>query len=963
MFAGGRAVDDVLCVETSRATGTARFVTPAHGDEIPVASVLAGAKVEPIDFFHQYGAVFGVTAAARQLVETKRTTDDLGDTHTTFRQIHHGVPVFGARLRVHSDAFGGVRAVNGTFVPDLNIITQPNITERDAVRIAQTTVSKLHAWPEGLVAEVPELRVFRSNLARGIPGSDHLVYEVEVHGQGIREFVFVDAHEGFVVDRITGIHSGAPIHRVVYDVYYDPGFPIWEEGDALPYGDADVDNMIEYAEDTYNMVSSATNGLFRSWDGAGATMESVNDAAWLDCPNASWNGFSTNYCPGVTGDDTVAHEWGHAYTDATHNLIYQWQPGALNESYSDIFGEVVDLLNGSGLDAPGQARLNDTCSSVGGFPMPALQVTAPASIAGTYQAAGASFYPFAPFMEADLLEAADDGSIGAGTGTTTDACEPLIGFTPGRIALIDRGSCSFDLKAFHAQDAGAIAAVIVNLAADRVFTMGPGDPAQSVDIPTVMIGRSDGAEIRAELPSSVSASVSLSTPDDSSLRWLQGEDDSGFGGAIRDMWNPSCFRDPGKVSDRATYWCSTGDGGGVHTNSGIPNHAFALLADGGTYNGHVVPAIGLIKAWQIYWRAESVYQVPTTNFADHADSLEQSCADLVGVDLFALDTDSPLGSLSGEVITSDDCAALSQAVAAVELREDPTHCEFAPMLQPDAPPLCGGTAGSVRRVVMEDWESGVGDWSVGTRNVANPATFDTPDWAVVADLPDQREGLAAFVADPVIGDCASDTEAGVLFLESPVWQLPPGEDGAQLVFDHWVATEEGWDGGNVKVSVNGGAFEVVPPASFTFNAYPGALESSDNPLGGEWAFTGTDGGEIFGSWGQSQIDLTSLASAGDDVQIRFEMGLDGCNGVRGWYVDDVSLYYCCDTYGDAACDGILDMSDYADFSSCLFGPNETPSPAAPRSATDCLDMFNSDADVDIDLVDCARLQRSFDGPI
>ena len=51
---------------------------------------------------------------------------------------------------------------------------------------------------------------------------------------------------------------------------------------------------------------------------------------------------------------------------------------------------------------------------------------------------------------------------------------------------------------------------------------------------------------------------------------------------------------------------------------------------------------------------------------------------------------------------------------------------------------------------------------------ADPATFDTPDWAVVGGLPDGRPGSAAFVADLIIGDCATDTEAGVLYLESPV---------------------------------------------------------------------------------------------------------------------------------------------------------------------------------------------------
>ena len=74
-------------------------------------------------------------------------------------------------------------------------------------------------------------------------------------------------------------------------------------------------------------------------------MITVNNDPRIACPNANWNGFTTNYCTGVTGDDTVAHEWGHAYTESTSGLIYQWQAGAMNEAYSDIWGETVDMLN------------------------------------------------------------------------------------------------------------------------------------------------------------------------------------------------------------------------------------------------------------------------------------------------------------------------------------------------------------------------------------------------------------------------------------------------------------------------------------------------------------------------------------------------------------------------------------------------------------------------------------------
>ncbi len=41
-------------------------------------------------------------------------------------------------------------------------------------------------------------------------------------------------------------------------------------------------------------------------------------------------------------DDVVAHELTHAVTEHSANLVYENQPGALNESMSDVFGYFVD---------------------------------------------------------------------------------------------------------------------------------------------------------------------------------------------------------------------------------------------------------------------------------------------------------------------------------------------------------------------------------------------------------------------------------------------------------------------------------------------------------------------------------------------------------------------------------------------------------------------------------------------
>ena len=48
-----------------------------------------------------------------------------------------------------------------------------------------------------------------------------------------------------------------------------------------------------------------------------------------------------------------AHELTHAITERSANLLYYVQSGALNESYSDIFGETIDLDDGVGNDAAG----------------------------------------------------------------------------------------------------------------------------------------------------------------------------------------------------------------------------------------------------------------------------------------------------------------------------------------------------------------------------------------------------------------------------------------------------------------------------------------------------------------------------------------------------------------------------------------------------------------------------------
>ena len=135
------------------------------------------------------------------------------------------------------------------------------------------------------------------------------------------------------------------------------------------------------------------------------------------------------------------------------------------------------------------------------------------------------------------------------------------------------------------------------------------------------------------------------------------------------MWVPECKGNPGRVGSEA-YWCSGGDYGGVHMNSGISNHAFALLADGGSYNGRVIDGVGLDHALHIFWRAFSTYLTPVSDFSDLANGIEAACADLIG---FPLPEPLPTGpSTWGNTLaplTSGNCAQVTEVVLATELRD------------------------------------------------------------------------------------------------------------------------------------------------------------------------------------------------------------------------------------------------------------------------------------------------------
>ena len=325
----------------------------------------------------------------------------------------------------------------------------------------------------------------------------------------------------------------------------------------------------------------------------------------------------------------------------------------------------------------------------------------------------------------------------------------------------------------------------------------------------------------------------------------------------------------------------------------------ALLVDGGTYNSQTIGAIGLTKAAHIYFRAMNVYQHPASDFPDHADALEQSATDLIGQNLPDLNTGAP----SGQVITVADVAEVQKAMLAVEMRTPPTQCAFQPLLgqTPPPDPACGpGTA--AHTVFADDFEGDTSGWAIASTPVG--VGYSEPDWVLSSTLPDGRAGKAFFAEDPALGNCTTDNESGVRHLTSPVFTMPAGMSTPTLTFEHWVATEATFDGGQLMISINGGPFTLVPQTDFIYNGYNSTLQPEIIRAPVRRAWSGTDGGAVDGTWGRSIVDLTTLVAAGNNVQLRWDMSTDGCGGTTfGWYVDDVRVYDCeIDTDGDGVAD-------------------------------------------------------------
>ena len=219
-----------------------------------------------------------------------------------------------------------------------------------------------------------------------VNGLHSLVYAMDVYADEplSRQVIYVDAHTNQVVGTENKIHTADSngIANTVYSGnkpivadYFASQFRLRESGrgngiqtfnlnNTSNYGGAvdfiDLDNVWnntanqdQYAGDahwgaemTYDYFWQIHNR--NSIDGNGFTLKSYmhyntnyNNAFWDGQRMTYGDGNGTTFTP-LTAIDITAHEIAHGLTSNTSNLVYSNESGALNESFSDIFGVSVE---------------------------------------------------------------------------------------------------------------------------------------------------------------------------------------------------------------------------------------------------------------------------------------------------------------------------------------------------------------------------------------------------------------------------------------------------------------------------------------------------------------------------------------------------------------------------------------------------------------------------------------------
>ena len=361
-----------------------------------------------LSFITKNRDVFRLRNPVDELQVKREKEDSFGKRHIVFQQRYQGIPVWGHELVAHLEPNGDLYLINGRYspTPENLDISARRISQIQAVDIAlqdlsaQTEVKELDDFfKERFEYDGPqaEIYIWVDDQTR----RPHLIWHVTIR-PNIRDewYYFVDAHSGEILQFYNNTKFDGPVTATATDLngvvraintyefetnFYmiDASRPMWNLQQSDLIGDPKgalwtIDARNTDAGPLYNVISSdntwsdpvsvsahynvgetfdyyfSTFGR-NSFDDSGSTMLSVihltkngqsrEGASWTTGDFIIYGDGGASFKPRAGGLDVAAHEMTHGVIVHTVNLEYISQSGALNESFADVFGAMVDRDN------------------------------------------------------------------------------------------------------------------------------------------------------------------------------------------------------------------------------------------------------------------------------------------------------------------------------------------------------------------------------------------------------------------------------------------------------------------------------------------------------------------------------------------------------------------------------------------------------------------------------------------
>ena len=326
--------------------GAVRFATL---DVRVPASAGTSADVRASWFLGEHRNLLRVKDPSADFQLTRRSPD--GE-FVFFRRRHLGIPVFPGGIGVHLEG-PRVRGLAGNYVTEIDTSPTPSLSAARAEELARGFArSAGHAHGDPRVHGDTSLRYVNPGLL-GLPDREtHLTWRVHL----VNQTVYVDAHTGALV--FTQSHvmpafdleletlNGAPNRSGVSacgggeERWYEEGGQVAgtnpsPEGFTAFQNIAAVDHYFRsiHGRDSYDDDGDDVEVYVHAGNENGGPWR---NAHYLDCCEIF------EFGDGMASLDWMGHEFTHGVTAHSAGLIYAFESGALNESFSDIFSHFVD---------------------------------------------------------------------------------------------------------------------------------------------------------------------------------------------------------------------------------------------------------------------------------------------------------------------------------------------------------------------------------------------------------------------------------------------------------------------------------------------------------------------------------------------------------------------------------------------------------------------------------------------